>query len=132
MDSNKKQNHAEKDTLELVLKEILDEQKETNKINSGIIEALNHLSAKISSFDEKLENIELPAPQIDTRAIREIIEKGLIDLRLLVDSKLNKFRESNWRIFLQSDAKKWAVILIIAIVLLTYLYCFLKYYIQKP
>jgi hypothetical protein len=43
-----------------------------------------------------------------------------------LDFKLNRSRESNWRIFLQSDAKKWAVYLIISIVLLTYGYMLLN------
>lgn len=56
MEGSKTQNTLQKDTLELVLNEIFEQQKETNKINSGIIEAVNHLSGKISSFDEKLKN----------------------------------------------------------------------------
>lgn len=125
MDLNKNINNSEIQKLELVVRDLMEELKEVNKGNRDIIESINHLSAKVSSLEEKLENIEITAPTIDTQSIKENIEKGLIDLRQFMDFKLNRSRESNWRIFLQSDAKKWAVYLILGIVLLTYGYMLL-------
>jgi hypothetical protein len=124
METTKKSNTSEQDILELVLNEILEQQKEANKINSGIIEALNHLSGKVSSFDEKLGNQTINVREPDTGPIKEIVEKGFKDANQILDLRLNKVRESNWRLFLQSDAKKWVVILLVAILFLTYLYLF--------
>lgn len=132
METTKKQNTTERDTLEVVLHEILEQQKETNKINAGIIEALNHMSAKISGFEEKLKNQTINVREPDTRPIKEIVDKGFKDTNQLLDLKLNKVSENNWRLFLQSDAKKWVVFLLVAILFLTYLYLFATNLVNAP
>lgn len=132
METTKKQNTTERDTLEVVLNEILEQQKETNKINTGIIDALNHMSGKISSFEEKLKNQTINVREPDTRPIKEIVDKGFKDTNQLLDLKLNKVPENNWRLFLQSDAKKWVVFLLVAILLLTYLYLFATNLVNAP
>ncbi|HEY2720907.1 MAG TPA: hypothetical protein VGI82_04240 [Chitinophagaceae bacterium] len=59
-------NNVEKDTLELVLKEILDEQKNANKINSDLVSAINQLTVKVNSFNEKLEKQKILPPMLIT------------------------------------------------------------------
>jgi len=90
------------------------------------------LSGRVSSYDEKLKNLTINVREPDTRPIKEIVEKGFKDANQILDLRLNKVRENNWRLFLQSDAKKWVVILLIAALFLTYLYLFAIRLVNAP
>lgn len=90
------------------------------------------MSGKISSFEEKLKNQTINVREPDTRPIKEIVDKGFKDTNQLLDLKLNKVPENNWRLFLQSDAKKWVVFLLVAILFLTYLYLFATNLVNAP
>jgi hypothetical protein len=90
------------------------------------------LSGRVSSYDEKLKNLTINVREPDTRPIKEIVEKGFKHANQILDLRLNKVRENNWRLFLQSDAKKWVVILLIAALFLTYLYLFAIRLVNAP
>ena len=77
-------NNIEKDTLELVLKEMLEEQKNANKINTDLISAINQLTTKVNSFNEKLETQEIIAPPADTKPFQEIIKKGITQMQWVI------------------------------------------------
>lgn len=125
MESSKTVLNIDSPNLELVLTELLDENRKINLSNTGIVEVVNRLTGKVDGFQEKLGNIKIPTPEIDTRSMTEVVEKGYMDVRQLIDQKLSKIHESNWKVFWMSDAKRWIVYLILGIVLLTYGYLLL-------
>jgi hypothetical protein len=81
MELNKNVDYSEIQKLEIAVRGLMDDLKEVNKSNRDMIETINHLSSKISSFDEKLKNIKITVPAIDMQPIKENIEKGINDLR---------------------------------------------------
>lgn len=123
MESTKNRNNIELEKMELVLNEILSEQKETNKSNSDIIEAINRLNNKISEFDKKLENINITAPQPDLKPFQQILSKGIIDISLIATKQpqpiVRKFQillfpEQDARLFYKIVFGRWFLLLVIS------------------
>ena len=80
------ENNVEKDTLELVLKEMIDEQTNANKINTDLVSAINQLTSKVNGFNEKLEKQKIVPPVTDLKPVQEIIKKGILDMELIAES----------------------------------------------
>lgn len=98
--------NMEKDTLEIVLKEILDEQKNANKINGDLILAVNQLTGKINGFNEKLEKQKIVVPALDIKPVQEVIKKGVKDMELMAGSQpKNVTRKFQILLFPEQDAK---------------------------
>ena len=111
-------------SLQIVLNEMVGEQKQGNELLQELIGAIHNMRDKISSFDEKLSNQKVIVPDIDTDPIQRIIEKYNWEIKLSISESLKKIRVNNFRLFLESDAKRWLVILILGILFLTYLFLF--------
>jgi len=111
-------------SLQIVLNEMVGEQKQGNELIQEFIGSINNMRDKISSFDEKLSNQKVIIPDIDTAPIQRIIEKNNWEIKFLISESLKKVRENNFRLFLESDAKRWVVMLILGILFLTYLFLF--------
>ena len=111
------------ETLELAAKEQAEEQAKTNQQLNDLITNVNHLRNEMSSFNEKLNNQNITV-EVDTRPIQEIITGGILKISLIIERAMEKQRSNIWQVFLQSDAKNWFVILVVAIIFLTYLYMF--------
>lgn len=54
---------------------LLDEQRNANKINSDLVSAINQLTGKVNSFNEKLEKQKILPPTTDMKPVQEIIKK---------------------------------------------------------
>lgn len=126
MESSKKSLNVDSSNVDLILAELLEENRQINASNTGLIEVANRLTGKVDGFEEKLATLKISTPEIDTRSIKEVIEKGFLDLRLLIDQKLTMVRESNWKAFWMSPHKMWLVYLVLGIVLLTYAFILFK------
>jgi hypothetical protein len=87
MDLKKNIDYSEIQKLEIVVRDLMDELKLISKSNRDIIESINHLSVKISSFNEKLENIEITAPEIDTQPIRDMLTKAMLNIAAMIHNK---------------------------------------------
>jgi hypothetical protein len=61
---------------------------------------------------------------VDLKPIQQVVEKGISDIRIFLLTQQQKPASNNWRVFMESDAKKWAAYLIMALTFLTYLYLF--------
>jgi hypothetical protein len=106
MGTIKQTENMEKDVLILTLTEILEEQKNTNQINTNLITAVNQLTTKVNSFNEKLEKQKIVAPTINTEPIQAIVKKGLIDMKLTVSAQpKNVIREFQVLLFPEQDAR---------------------------
>jgi hypothetical protein len=67
MEAVKNIDEVQKDILEIVLKEILDEQQKTNNIYADNIAAINQLATTINSFNERLTNLKIIPPPVSTK-----------------------------------------------------------------
>ena len=106
MEAIKKNDEQERDMLELVLREILDEQQKANKINADQIAAIGQLRIKVNSFNERLENLKIISPPVSTKSYEEIIKKGISDIQLTVNNQpKNVTRKLQFLLFPEQDAK---------------------------
>jgi hypothetical protein len=90
-----------------ILTEVLEEQKEMNRSQTEVLKAVK----------EQKNNT-------DTVSVQNSIDKVISEMKLLVEISKPKPQSNNLRIFLESDAKKWAVYLLVAFTFLTYLYLY--------
>src|SRR4030095_9667705 len=83
------------DTIETVLHEILNEQKETSKLSKQLISKIEYLSSKIEKETNNPHNIVSSA---DTKAF-EIITKGLENVQRVVTAQSKNFVHKQIMIF---------------------------------
>ena len=107
-----------------VLTELLEEQKEMTRSQAETMMAIQQLKAKIDSVEEAIKNQQAATSQIDLKPIQQSIERNFAHLKLSMDILMQKPPSNNLRVFMESDAKKWAVYLLIGLTFLTYLYWF--------
>jgi chromosome segregation ATPase len=107
-----------------VLTELLEEQKETSRSQAETAMAIEQLKTKIESVEEAIKSQQTATPQIDIKPIQQSIERNFAHLKLSMDILMQKPSSNNLRVFMESDAKKWAVYLLVATIFLTYLFCF--------
>lgn len=106
MEGTKKVAEQERETLEIVLKEILEEQQKSGKINLDQASAIDELTIKVNSFNEKLENLKIIAPPVSTKSFEEILKKVIIDMQMTVDSQPKVVtRKFQILLFPEQDAK---------------------------
>ena len=92
-----------------VLTELLEEQKVMTSSHAETSTAIQQLKTKIESVEEALKNQPTATPQIDLKPIQQGIERTLAHIKLSFDMLMQKPPSNNLRVFMESDAKKWAV-----------------------
>lgn len=106
MEGAKKVAGQERETLEIVLKEILEEQQKANKINLDKAAGIGELIIKVNSFNEKLENLKIIAPPVSTKSYEEIFKKTISDIQLRSNSGPKAVtRKLQILLFPEQDAK---------------------------
>jgi len=114
----------ESEKMMALFSELLDNQKEILATQKDELILLRKLSNEFEEIKNSIQNQKTEIVPIDLKPIQQAVERGITDIRLSIHSHLRKPESNNWRIFLESDAKKWTVYLIIALTFLTYLYLF--------
>lgn len=106
MERAKKIEAEERETLEIVLKEILEEQQKSNKIYLDQAAVISELIIKVNSFNEKLENLKIIAPPVSTKSFEETLKKVMADTQLTADSQPKVVaRKFQILLFPEQDAK---------------------------
>jgi hypothetical protein len=106
MDTTRKVESIQKDTLELVLEEFAEEQKSNTKSLNDLVTAVNGLSGKLSSFEEKLNNPKSVSVSVDAKPIQDIVRKGIADIVLAAASQPKSLvRKFQILLFPEQDAK---------------------------
>lgn len=106
MEGVKKIEVQERETLEIVLKEILEEQQKAGKINLDQAATIGEIKIKVNSFNEKLENLKIIAPPVSTKSFEEILKKVIADMQLTADSQPKEvIRKFQILLFPEQDAK---------------------------
>ncbi len=106
MEAIKKMEKQEKNTLEIVLKEILQEQQNANKFLIEQVEAVNQLTTTVNSFNELLENLKIIPPPVSTKAFEDITKNGISNMQKAVENQpKNMVRKFQILLFPERDAK---------------------------
>lgn len=96
----------EKDKLDFVLKEILDEQQKSNKISVDQIAAINQLTDTVNGFSEKLKSLKIIPPPAITKPFEEILKKGIFDMQMTAaNQQKNVVKKFQILLFPEQDAK---------------------------
>jgi len=88
------------------------------------LSVLQELKNKMDGIENSVKNRKSEVTPVDLKPIQQSLERGITEIKLSIHAQLKKPEQSNWRIFLESDAKKWAVYLVVALTFLTYLYSY--------
>lgn len=114
----------ENEKMIVVLSELLDNQKEITRGQREMMSIFQELKSKMEGIESHVKNLKSDVTLVDIKPIRQAVENGIADIKLLVEMSRQKSTTNNLRVFLESDAKKWAVYLLVALTFLTYLYWF--------
>jgi len=107
-----------------VFTELLENQKEIAHAQTEIMGVFQELKIQMEVIERGLKNSKTDVTPVDIKPILQAVESGIADIKSLLEMSLQKTTTNNLRVFLESDAKKWAVILLVAVTFLTYLYLF--------
>jgi hypothetical protein len=132
MDTKGKLNDAEKETVLTVLEELAQEQANNTKVINELITTLNNQAGTIRELKEKIDKPKPVIVTADTRSMREVVNKGITDIKLIVGSKPQPIiRKIQLLLFPEQDAKlfykivfgRWFLFLVLML-LITTLYNF--------
>ena len=132
MDTTKKLDEVEKQTIQLVLEEHTQEQANNTKAVNDLVAAVNTLTGRVSELDAKLDKPKPIIVSADTRPIQEIVKKGVTDMKFIVGTKpvpvVKKFQillfpEQDAKLFYKIVFGRWFLFLVLML-LMTDLYNF--------
>lgn len=106
METNKTKGGADTDNATLAVYQLADEVKDLSKSIVDIINTVNHLSGRISKFDESLSKINTDPPPFDMKKVEAVMSKGMADMSIKVESEIKKSgRTYQLLLFPPQDAK---------------------------
>jgi hypothetical protein len=123
MNTTEKLNSVEKETLQLILEEYVQEQAGNTKVVNDLITVVNGLTSKFKEFEEKIEKPKAVNVSTDTRPILDIVKKGITDIKLTVSARpqpvIRKFQillfpEQDAKLFYKVVFGRWFLFLVIA------------------
>jgi len=117
----------ESEQMMAVFSELLDNQKEILATQKEMMNVFRKLSNEMEEMKCSIQNQKAEIVRVDLKPIQQVVEKGISDIRILLLTQQKKPESNNWRVFMESDAKRWAAYLIMVLSFLTYLYLFVTY-----
>lgn len=114
----------ESEQMMAVFSELLDNQKEILAAQKDELILLRKLSNEMEEIQSSIQNQKTEIVPVDLKPIQQAVERGINDIRIFLLTQPQKPDSNNWRVFMESDAKKWAAYLIMVLTFLTYLYLF--------
>jgi hypothetical protein len=123
--------NIEKDSLELVLEEFTEEQKAMKNIINEQTNTINTFKKKIEDFENKLDNLKVISPPMNTTPFREIISQGNNEIKkIIAEQPKNVIQEKRFLLFPEHNAREYySVVLrwVLYIIIATYGYFLLKH-----
>ncbi len=119
------QNKNDMELLQLVVKGMHDELATLNHKIQEQVATVNLLRSELSAFQERQENKKIATQPPDIKPLMQAFDKGIQKIEWLITEKVSRYKFNKLEAFLQSDAKKWIVILALGFTFLTYLYWYL-------
>jgi len=114
----------ESEKMMAVFSELLDNQKEILAAQKDELIFLHKLGNEMEEIKSSIQNQKTEIVPIDLKPIQQVVERGINDIRIFMLTQQQKPESNNWRVFMESDAKRWAAYLIMVLSFLTYLYLF--------
>ncbi len=106
METKEKPNEPEKAMVLTVLEELAQEQANNTKAIIDLITTVNTQAGTIRELKEKIDNPKPVIVTADTRSMREVVNKGITDIKLIVGSKPQPIiRKIQFLLFPERDAK---------------------------
>jgi hypothetical protein len=106
METKEKLNDPEKAMVLTVLEELAQEQANNNKAIIDLTTTVNTQAGTIRELKEKIDNPKPVIVTADTRSMREVVNKGITDIKLIVGSKPQPIiRKIQLLLFPEKDAK---------------------------
>ena len=106
METKEKLNDVEKAMVLTVLEELAQEQANNTKAIIDLIATVNTETGTIRELKEKIDNPKPVLVTNDTRSIREVVNKGITDIKLIVGSKPQPIvKKIQLLLFPEQDAK---------------------------
>ena len=104
MGKNTTEEEMGNDLIEIVLRELLTEQQKANDLAVDQAAILSQITAKLKVLEENTVKPIVPPSPINTMAIEKIIQKGMLDIRLIVDNQpKNVVRKIQVLLFPEND-----------------------------
>jgi hypothetical protein len=128
--------NTERETLQIVLEEISNEQARNTKAVNDLVTAVNSLSGRFKELDDKLDKPKQISVSSDTLPIQEIMKKGVADMKIIVSTKpqpvVKKFQillfpERDAKLFYKIVFGRWMLYLVL-IFLINFCYDFAVHY----
>lgn len=116
---------VQNDNFEILLNEIVQRQVEHTKTMTDLVQAVNTLTSKQNQKEEKPEAEDV-APTIDINPLKEILQKGITDLKIILSvhpkSITKKFQillfpEQDAKLFYKIVFGRWFLMILIALFL---------------
>ncbi|HTN20215.1 MAG TPA: hypothetical protein VL125_07055 [Pelobium sp.] len=96
----------DRDTLELVLQEFVDEQKTTNQHIIELIKRSDELSEKLKEFENHTSKPQTVTANSDTKPFLLLLQKGLADIKTIVGNQPKSVvKKFQLLLFPEQDAK---------------------------
>jgi hypothetical protein len=106
MEPKEKLNDPEKAMVLTVLEELAQEQANNTKAIIDLTTTVNTQAGTIRELKEKIDNPKPVLVTADTRSMREVVNKGITDIKLIVGSKPQPIiRKIQLLLFPEQDAK---------------------------
>jgi hypothetical protein len=106
METKEKLNDPEKAMVLTVLEELAQEQANNTKAIIDLTTTINTQAGTIRELKEKINNPKPVIVTADTRSMREVVNKGITDIKLIVGSKPQPIiRKIQLLLFPEQDAK---------------------------
>lgn len=98
--------HIDRNTLELVLQEFVDEQKTTNQHIIELIKSSDDVKGKLKDFEKKIEKPQTVSVNSDTKPILLLLQKELTDIKTIVGNQPKSVvKKFQLLLFPEQDAK---------------------------
>ncbi|AEW02224.1 hypothetical protein A4D02_34680 [Niastella koreensis] len=123
-------NEDKLEMLELAVKEQAEEMTKLSQQTQDLISIVTNLRDTVGTFSEKQATQKITV-EADTRPFQKIVESAFLKINFMIENALQNKRPNNLQVFFQSDANKWAVILVITVIFLTYSYWFSLHYLGR-
>ena len=114
----------ENEQMLTVLAEVLEEQKEMNRTQLETLELLRTIEVESKQVADCSGKLNTAVTTIESKVFEQAMERLKNEMKVWVAAQRLNNQQNNLRVFMESDAKKWAVYLAVALVFLTYLYWF--------
>jgi len=100
--------NIEKDSLELVLNEFTEQQKDLAKQVGELKKSVALLEEKTGGFEKKLENIKVTSPPVDIIPVQTVVSQGMNEIKKIIgEQPKNIIQSKRFLLFPEHNAGEY-------------------------